>query len=114
MRTVELPGFHAPCATRTSTWRRAASTLTLGAGDSAAPVAALVSVALVPCTVRNNWAGDETPAPAGHAWGAAELPSAIVNATRDGSFSVLRVTRKAVSPASGLTRSSTRSAALFA
>jgi hypothetical protein len=50
--------------------------------------------------------GEETPAPWGH-FADAPLPRAIVKADRAASCSVLRVTRKAVASASGLTRSST-------
>ena len=90
------------------------STVADGAGDLAVPVAASTSSARDPCTVRNSAAGELTPAPCGHGSGAAELPSAIVKAVRFGSFSVFSVTRKAVASASGRTRNSTRSAALFA
>jgi hypothetical protein len=51
-------------------------------------------------------------APWGKGRGVAELPIAIVAAVTSGSTSVLKVRRKAVADASGLTRSSTRSAAL--
>jgi hypothetical protein len=64
--------------------------------------------------VRKRSAGDRTPAACGHARGVADEPIAIVNAVRSGSTRVLSVTRKAVAPVSGRTRSSTRSAALFA
>src|SRR4051794_30971157 len=114
MRTVEVPGFQAACGTRTSNCRRVVSTVTVGAGETGAPVVASVSVAVVPCTVRNRCAGELTPAASGHGCGTAESPNATVNATLLGSFSVLRVTRNAVWSASGFTRSSTRSAALFA
>jgi hypothetical protein len=43
-----------------------------------------------------------------------EPPIAIVVATSEGFLIELRVMRKAVAPSKGLTRSSTRSAALFA
>ena len=114
IRTVLRPGSQAECGTRTSIWRRLRSTLAVGAGVFGVPVAASISSALDPCTVRNSEAGEETPAPWGHGSAAAEFPSAIVNATRLGSCSVLSVTRKAVSVASGRTRISTRSAALLA
>src|SRR5437764_1071528 len=71
-------------------------------------------VAPDPCQVRNAVAGDETPAPNGQACDVAPLPSAIVNALSLGSFSVFNVTRNAVACANGLTRNSTRSAALLA
>jgi hypothetical protein len=64
--------------------------------------------------VRNSLAGADAFAPSGNSRGCLELPIAIVVATRPGLFSVLRVIRKAVAWASGLVRSSTRSAALFA
>jgi hypothetical protein len=86
----------------------------LGAGSIGLPVAASSSSAVEPCTVRNSCAGDTTPALCGHGLGSSESPSAIVNATRSGAFIVLSVTRNAVESASGFTRSSTRSAALFA
>src|SRR5205085_11307561 len=63
----------------------------------------------------SNVAGEVTSAPCGHTTLTPSIPpSANVNATSRGSFIVLRGTRKAVAPASGLTRNSTKSAALFA
>ena len=114
VRTLEVPGFHAACGTRTWIWRRPMSTLTFGAGVSVFPDDASVRTAVPPCHVRNTCAGDETPAPSGHATEDDESPSAIVKAVLFGSSSVFSVTRKAVAEASGSTRSSTRSAALFA
>jgi hypothetical protein len=64
--------------------------------------------------VRNSWAGERTPAPCGQASAAGEPPIAIVTPVRAASLSVLSVMRNAVASASGLTRSSTRSAALLA
>jgi hypothetical protein len=63
--------------------------------------------------VTNTFAGLLTPAPCGQATDV-PLPSAMVKAVRDASCSVFSVTRKAVPSASGLARSSTRSAALLA
>src|SRR5690349_1340141 len=82
MRTVLVPGSHAECGTSTVIWRRARSTLALGAGELAAPVSASVSSAVLPWTVRNSCAGDATPAPCGHGSGTGESPSAIVVAVR--------------------------------
>src|SRR3954463_6174372 len=113
MRTLEVPGSHAACGTRTSIWRRVRSTAAVGAGCFAAP-AAPVSSAVAPWTVRNSCAGEETPAPCGQDTAEPELPSAMVKPTRSGSLSVLRVTRKAVASGSARPRSSTRSAALWA
>src|SRR5947207_10837749 len=90
------------------------STETVGAGVRAAPVAASVSTPVVPCTVRNSCAGDSTPALNGQGRAVEDSPSAIVNATRLGSLSVFSVARNAVAVVSGLTRSSTRLAALLA
>jgi hypothetical protein len=67
-----------------------------------------------PWTVRNSAAGERTPAEWGHTRVVAEDPRAIVNAVRAGSLSVFSVTRNAVAPETRLTRSSTRSAPLFA
>src|SRR4051794_6015292 len=114
MRTVESPGSHAACATRTSIWRRVVSTVAVGAGVSGLPLAASSSSALEPWTVRNSCAGETTLALCGHATGAPESPSATVNATLSGAFIVLSVIRNAVASLSGLTRNSTRSAALLA
>src|ERR1700737_3504990 len=77
MRTDEVPGSQAAWGTRTSIWRRTMSTVTLGAGVSVAPVVASASTAVVPWTVRNSRAGETTPAPKGHDFGADEAPSAI-------------------------------------
>src|SRR3954453_7611685 len=114
MRTALVPGSQAAWGTRTSNWRRRTSTPAMGAGDLRALVAASRSSAVVPCTVRNSWAGELTPAPFGHGSGVADEPSAIVKAVRAGSLSVLRVTRNSVASPCGFTRSSTRSAPLFA
>jgi hypothetical protein len=114
MRTVSRPGFHAACGTVSSTWRRRLSTRTVGAGVSTRPLPAARRSAVVPCQVRNRSAGAVALAPCGKGLGVGELPSAIVAATRAGSRSVFRVRRKAVARRSGLTRSSTRSAALLA
>jgi hypothetical protein len=86
----------------------------VGDGERGVPVAASTSSAVAPWTVRNSSAGELTPAPCGHGRGAADVPSAIVNAVCSRSASVLSVTRNAVASASRLTRSSTRSAALLA
>jgi hypothetical protein len=107
-----LPGFHAACGTRTSNWRRRRSTVVAGVGAFMALVVASRSSAVVPCTVRNSSAGDLTPAACGQARAVAEEPSAIVNAVRAGSLRLFTVTRNAVAPGTGFTRSSTRSAAL--
>ena len=112
-RTTPRPGSQAECGTRTSIWRRSRSTATLGV-PRGAPVAASSRSALEPCTVRNSEAGAVAPAPCGNGSGAAELPIAIVAPTRSGSRSEFSVSRNAVAPASGFTRSSTRSAALSA
>src|SRR3954471_87355 len=96
IRIAPVPGSQAACGTRTSNWRLRRSTLAVGAGDLSALVAASRSSAVVPWTVRNSWAGELTPAPLGHGRGAPEEPSAIVNAVRAGSLSVLSVTRNAV------------------
>src|SRR3954451_11286590 len=114
MRTTEAPGSQAACGTRTSIWRRVVSTVAVGAGASALPVAASSSLALETCTVRNSCAGDTPLALCGHATGAPESPSATVNATLSAAFIVLSVIRNAVASLSGLTRNSTRSAALLA
>ena len=114
MRTLELPGSQAACGTTTVIWRRVMSTLAVGAGVLALPLAASSSSAVPPCSVRNSAAGEEMPAPCGHAAAAPESPSAMVNAVRAASCRVLSVTRNAVASPSGLTRSSTRSAALLA
>ena len=66
-RTVCARGFQAAWGTLTSNCRRARSTGTVGAGVIVAPVAASVSTAVVPWTVRNSRAGDLTPAASGHA-----------------------------------------------
>jgi hypothetical protein len=66
-------------------------------------------------TVRNRSAGATTLAPNGNGWVCpARPPSAIENAISDGFSSVFSVTRNAVAVAVGLTRNSTRSAALLA
>ena len=78
------------------------------------PVAALMRSAVLPWTVTNSLAGAEVFAPCGNGRGAGELPSASEMPTRDGSFIVFSVIRKRVSDRRGFTRSSTRSAALFA
>src|SRR5258708_5789547 len=113
IRTAEIPGSHASWGTRTSNCLRFMSTVAVGAGAMGFPVAAWVSTAVVPWTVRKACAGDETPALKGQLSEVADLPRAIVKATLDGSLSEFSVTRKAVADRSGLTRSSTRSAALF-
>ena len=114
MPTVCVPGSQAVCGTRTSIWRRAMSTDAVGGGATALPVAASSSSALLPWTVRNCCAGETTPAPCGQGTGAAESPMAMVNAVLSAALRVFSVTRKAVASGSGLTRSSTRSAALLA
>src|SRR5947209_7293195 len=114
MRTFEVPGSQAACGTSTVIWRRVRSTVPVGAGVLGAPVAASSRSTLEPWTVRNRAAGEVTPAPWGHGTADGESPSAMVKATRLGSLRVLSVTRNAVVSASGLTRSSTRSAALLA
>ena len=97
------------------------STVTVGAGPGAGvPVAAVTRSAVIApfapgCTVRNRSAGALTFAPCGNGSGTPGVPPiAIEAATSDGSFIVFSVSRNAVAPASGFTRSSTRSAALFA
>ncbi len=96
------------------------STVTVGAGPATTVfVPAWTSSATmpvdVPCTVRNRAAGETTLAPCGNANVVPSTPPmAIEKATREGSVIVFRVTRKAVAPAIGLTRNSTRSAALLA
>ena len=69
---------------------------------------------MLPCQVRKSCAGADALAPCGKARADDELPMAIVAAVSSGLASVLKVSRKAVAEASGLTRSSTRSAALLA
>ena len=68
---------------------------------------------MLPWTVRKYRAGELTPAPYGQSRSAGESPIATVNAATLGSSIVLSVTRKAVAVRSGLTRNSTRSAALL-
>jgi hypothetical protein len=64
--------------------------------------------------VRNRLAGATTLAPSGNGDVCPACPpSAIEKAISDGFSSVLRVTRNAVALLVGLTRSSTRSAALL-
>ena len=113
-------GSQADFGTRTSICRRAWSSETCGAAPGAAvPVAACVISATSPepsgWTVRNWSAGARTLAPCGNGNASPGVPPMATEiATSDGSLSVLRVKRNAVASASGLTRSSTRSAALFA
>jgi hypothetical protein len=67
------------------------------------------------CTVRKSCAGAFTFAPNGKLRSAPPLrPIPMEKATRLGDFSVFSVTRNAVAVFSGLARSSTKSAALFA
>src|SRR3954465_2248536 len=113
MRTVSVPGFQAAVGTRTSNWRRATSTVAVGAGVTALPELSSSS-AVEPCTVRKYLADELTLAPRGQATGAGGSPGGGVNAVRSGLISVLTGPRNAVAPASGLSRSSTRSAALLA
>src|SRR5258708_21704067 len=89
------------------------STVAVGAGAMGFPVAAWVSTAVVPWTVRKACAGDEAPALKGQLSEAADLPRAIVQATLDGSLSEFSATRKAVADPRGLPPTSTGSAALF-
>ena len=110
---MDEPGFHAAWGTRISIWRFASNTCTPGAGLRTAPVASRRS-ASAPCTVRNSWAGAVAFAPWGNGTGAGEEPMAIVVAARWMLTIVLSVSRNAVASASGLTRSSTRSAAFCA
>jgi hypothetical protein len=112
--TVDEPGFHAACGTRSSTWRRAVSTVTPVAGPTGVPVAASTSSAVLPCQVRKSCAGTRTFAPCGMSSATGESPIAIVAAARFGSTIVFSVMRKSVAPATGFTRSSTRSAAFCA
>ena len=92
------------------------STVTVGAGPATGlPVSASSSSALVPWTVRNRSAGATTFAPNGNGCTTPRVPPrAIEKPTRLGSLSVFSVTRNAVASLSGLTRSSTRLAALLA
>src|SRR3954454_22027071 len=113
-------GFHCLCATRTSICLRLRETLTFGAFPltflpELARVSSATSFFPLGWTVRNRSAGAFTFVPNGNSCGVPFLPPIpIEKATRDGSFSVFSVTRKAVAVESGLTRSSTKSAALFA
>ena len=112
-RTVPPPGSHSLCGTSTVIWRRARSTETVGAGPATgSPLAASVSTAVSPWTVRKYCAGALTLAENGNGCGSPSVPPiAIAVATSAGSSSVFSVMRKAVAFFSGLTRSSTRSAA---
>jgi hypothetical protein len=107
-------GFQALRLTRTLNWLRFVLTLTLGRGPPSGSPFASRSSALRPWTTRNSSAGDEIPAPSGHSTVPPPSPSAIVVATRFGSFRVLSVIRNAVALRSAFTRSSTRSAAFWA
>ncbi len=100
IRTCPVPGSQAACGTVTVTCRRSASTAAVAPG---------MSSTVAPWTVRKRAAGERTPAPCGHGTGTGDVPSAMVKA--DSGCSTLRVTRKSVASAVGLTRSSTRSAA---
>src|SRR4051794_3745502 len=119
-RTTPLPGSHAVCGTRTSIWRRVVSTETVGEPPATGVlVPAWTRSATMPepagGTGRNMSAGARTLAPSGNGMDTPCVPPmAIENATSDGSFSVFSVTRNAVASASGFTRTSTKSAALFA
>ncbi len=112
-RTVPVPGSHSLWGTLTVIWRRARSTETVGAGPATgSPVAASVSTAVSPWTVKKYRAGALTLAPNGNGCDSPSVPPiAIAVAMRAGSSRVLSVIRKAVAFLSGLTRSSTRSAA---
>ena len=114
------PGFQSEWGTSISIWRRVKSTLTVGARPlTAEPSDACTRSATIVepdgCTVRNRSAGAVTLAPSGNGYTVPGVPPiAIENATSEGFWSVLSVTRKAVALLSGLTRNSTRSAALLA
>ncbi len=111
---MRSPGSQALWGTSTWIWRRCSLIDTCGAGVIPCPPLERTRFACWPWTVRKYAARAATLAPWGKGRRCGELPMAIVVATSDGSFIVLRVIRKAVALASGLTRSSTRSAALLA
>ena len=116
-----LPGFQSLWGTSTWIWRRAVSTVTFG-GAAAELVTGPGALDVRDQTLagRVGMHGQEGVRRRGHVGSVGKgssapslPPSAIVNATSVGSCIVFRVIRNAVERLNGLTRNSTRSAALL-